>query len=219
MMPSDFELAQACADIYPQAGEGFNAAQGRFAQYWTRENIHVGLRHAETHDIFCFRGSIDEIDWLRDFEGWPSKHPQLGYCHSGFLRGMGVVSEELAMAITPDRPYAITGHSLGAARALILAGLWTAQGRPPALVVTFGTPRPGMAKLSNILNTGGFFIKHYKNGPDPVADVQPTLPPLALWQKPVVDTPLNVVPTDGAADPFHWHHMPLYLEGMKPPGS
>lgn len=205
-MISDLELAQACVDSYDPAAH--------WDQSWIREDIHVGLRHADVCDVIAFRGSVDEADWLADFNGWPRLHPLLGYCHSGFLTGMDTVADELALART-ERPVAITGHSLGAARALILAGIWTALENPPAIVVTFGTPRPGMAKLSNILNTGGIALKHYKNGPDPVADVPVTLPPLWLYQKPQPDTPLNVAPDVGAEDPFHWHHAPLYLEGIR----
>lgn len=207
MIPTDLELAQAASDTYDPAAH--------WDQSWTREDVHVGLRHAGDFDLISFRGSIDEEDWLRDFQGWPKKHPILGYCHSGFLAGMDTVASELVMAISPERPYALTGHSLGAARALIVAGLLMWAKKPPALVVTFGTPRPGMAKLSSLLNGGGYPIRHYKNGPDPVADVPLTVPPLWLFQKPKVDTLLDVAPADGAHDPMHWHHMPLYLEGVR----
>ena len=208
-MISDLELAQACSDTYDDAAV--------WDQSWTRENIHVGLRHAGEVNIVAFRGSVDEQDWIRDFMGWPRKHPLLGYCHSGFLDGMDTVADELGMAVGA-RPVAFTGHSLGAARALIMAGIWAVQHRPVDVVVTFGTPRPGMAQLSHILNTGGFFIKHYRNGPDPVAEVPVSLAPLWLYQKPQPDTPLSVPPPE-AYDPAHWHHMPLYLagiQGMKP---
>lgn len=210
-MISDLELAQAANDCYPDCLAG----GGLWAQTWMTNDIHVGLRHATGGDIIAFRGSIDETDWLRDFEGWPRKHPKLGYCHSGFLENMDAVAIELSMAIGPEKPYAITGHSLGAARALILSAMMVLAKTPPALVVTFGTPRPGMGQLSDILRNGGFPIRHYKNGPDPVADVPVTIPPLWLYQKPVVDTALSMAPSEGALDPFHWHHMPLYLEGIR----
>ena len=206
-MITDLDLIRASCDTYDPTV--------RWDQSWVRDDIHVALRHSGDSDIIAFRGSVDEADWIADMQGWPSKHPQLGYCHSGFLTGMEDVYSELAMAVSPDRPFAITGHSLGAARALILAGLFAVRGPKPLMVVTFGTPRPGMAKLSNILNTGGFFIKHFKNGPDPVAEVPLTLAPLWLYQKPQPDTPLSVAPADDADDPFHWHHAPLYLEGVK----
>ena len=205
-MITDLELAQACLDTYTD--------MTRWDQAWVREGVHVGLRHAAECDVIAFRGSVDEQDWIRDFSGWPSKHPLLGYCHSGFLCGMDVVAFELSQALT-GRPVAITGHSLGAARALILSGLWALQGIAPKICVTFGTPRPGMAKLSNILNTSGIALKHYRNGPDPVAEVPVALAPLWLYQKPQPDTPLKCAPAEDADDPFHWHHMPLYLQGIQ----
>ena len=52
-----------------------------------------------------------------------ARHPLLGYCHSGFLEGMDTVADELSLAVDKTRPYALTGHSLGAARALVVAAL------------------------------------------------------------------------------------------------
>lgn len=206
--PDRLAAVQAAADCYDQTA--------RWDQSWTREDVHVGLRHVAGADVIAFRGSIDEEDWLRDFQGWPRKHPVLGYCHSGFLAGMDTVAAELTQAIDASgRPFVVTGHSLGAARALIVAALLTAGGRKPVLVETYGTPRPGMERLSQILLGGGYPIRAYKNGPDPVAEVPATIPPLLMYRKPVADTLLYVPPQDDAEDPFHWHHMPLYLEGVR----
>jgi hypothetical protein len=206
-MRPDLQLAQACLDTYETAAH--------WDQSWTREGVYVGLQHGPDFDIIAFRGSTSEQDWIRDFMGWPSRHEAIGYCHSGFLEGMDTVADEIAQAITASkRPFALTGHSLGAARALILGGLLITAGIIPDLAVTFGTPRPGMAKLSHILNGAGFPIRHYRNGPDPVTEVPLTLPPLWLYQKPQPDTPLVVAPPE-VEDAFHWHHMPLYYEGVK----
>lgn len=204
-MTPDLDLARACSDTY--------SASSVWDQVWTADDIHVALRHAGPVDIIAFRGSVDETDWLRDFDGWPSKHPDLGYCHSGFLEGMDACCATLAAAVG-DRPVAFTGHSLGAARALIAAGIWAVQHRPVDVCVTFGTPRPGMAQLSHILNTGGFFIKHYRNGPDPVAEVPIALPPLWIYMKPQPDTPIKVPPPD-AEDPVKWHSMQYYMTGIE----
>lgn len=204
-MITDLDLAQACLDTYNDAAAWDNK--------WTIDTVNVYLRRVEQGAIIAFEGSNSEEDWLRDFQAWPRKHPLLGYCHSGFLQGADAVYTALAKVV--DGSFAITGHSLGAAEALICAGLFSAHGRPPTKILTFGTPRPGMARLSNILNTSGAFIKHYRNGPDPVADVPLSIAPLWLYQKPVMDTPLYVAPADDAHDPFHWHHMPLYFSGVK----
>lgn len=177
-------------------------------------NIHCSLRHAGAQDIIAFRGSVDGEDWLRDFKGWPRKHQVLGYCHSGFLEGMN----EVAVEISPPQgamPFIITGHSLGAARALIVAALLAARGKPPLALVTFGTPRPGMAQLSAILIESGFPIRCYRNGEDPVTEVPLALAPLWLYQKPVLDIMLDVAPPLEAHDILRWHDIALYVRGIR----
>lgn len=202
-MISDLALAQACADIYDK-GIAWDSL-------WFADDVYVGLRRAEEFDIIAFRGSETPEDWVRDFKGWPEKHPELGYCHDGFLDGMDDVAKEIA-PVTGGRPLAVTGHSLGAARALILAGLLTTFRRPPSIVVTFGTPRPGFAKLSRILNGGGFPIRCYKNRSDPVTDV-PWL--MGMYRRPVEQTMLDVAPLAGDIGPLADHHIGLYLDGVR----
>src|SRR5438270_6715240 len=133
---------QHVVDTYAPLGV---MALGAWDQAWAREGVQVGLRHVGDTDVIAFRGSVDAQDWLRDFQGWPTLHPRLGYCHSGFLQGMDTVAEELGMAVAYQaRPFILTGHSLGAARALLVAGLFVAQKKMlPSAVVTFGTPKPG----------------------------------------------------------------------------
>jgi len=210
---TDAALMQHVVDTYAPLGV---MALGAWDQAWTREGVQVGLRHVGDVDVIAFRGSVDAQDWLRDFQGWPTLHPLLGYCHSGFLQGMDTVAEELGMAVDAGRSFILTGHSLGAARALLVAGLFVAKGRMlPAEVVTFGTPKPGMAKLSGILNHGGFPIRHYRNGPDPIAELPLTLPPLLPYQKPQPDIVVSFAPAIDADDVLRWHDETLYLEALK----
>lgn len=202
-MISDLECAQAAADSYTPAPTWFKLSEA--------QGIYVALRQVAGGTIVCFRGSVTAQDWLRDFEALPAEHPVLGWCEEGFLTGMDDVGAWVATNL-PEGSVAVTGHSLGAARAMILAGLLTSAGHVLERLVTFGTPKPGFGKLSRILLAGAFPITCYKNGPDPVADVPLTLPG-APYCKPVVDTPLNVAPAN-AHDPFEFHHMPLYLQGV-----
>lgn len=227
-MKTSLVLAQACADIY------VNADAPAWGQSWSREGVVVSLRHGDDFDIVCFRGSVEPQDWVDDFKGWPTLHPVLGYCHNGFLQGMETVYEELAVAIVASgRPYCVTGHSLGAARALIFAAMMTAAtgeaGAPRCVAVeTFGTPRPGFARLSGILNSGGYGIRCWKNGHDPklhaggVLDHDPVTDVPALvcpdgdgYQHPVTQTLNIVTPDPNDHSVFAYHHMPLYLDGIK----
>jgi hypothetical protein len=207
MKPTDLDCCQACSDTYRSDAD--------WDKQWTQDDIHVALRKVSGVDVVAFRGSVDAKDWFEDFRGLPRHHPLVGWCHRGFLDGMDFVVQELLVAgIGKKKPFAITGHSLGAARALIVAGILTAHKIYPARIITFGTPRPGMSKLSRILNNGGYPIRHYKNGPDPVADVPFAIPFLWPYRKPQHDLALNVPPEKDEDDPFKWHNISLYLLGI-----
>lgn len=194
----------ACADSY--------SAAPPFDRFWTDDDIHVGLRMAP-EPIVAFRGSVDKKDWLDDFSAWPTLDPSLGYVHAGFRKGMDGVANRIQGAL--GGRWHATGHSLGAARACVFAALLALLSKPPASLITFGTPRPGFGKLSGLLRSNIPVIRHYRNGPDPVALV-PRSFRLLPYQKPVPDTEIAVPPTQtDPIDPFAWHSMTLYLEGMK----
>ena len=202
---TDLDAAIACADSYLPAPP--------FDRWWTDDDIHVGLRSVGTEHLIAFRGSVDREDWRRDFEGWPTLDGDLGYVHAGFRSGMDGVANRLQGSV--GGVWHVTGHSLGAARACIFAALLGLVGKPPASLITFGTPRPGFGKLSAMLRSNIKTIRHYRNGPDPVAIV-PRSFMLLPYQKPVPDLEIAIPPT--GADPvnvFEWHAMSLYLEGLK----
>lgn len=207
-MISDLELAQACNDTYD------------IGVTWWRLNyvdeVWVGIRLLAGGSVVVLRGSEVATDWVRDMRGLPTRHPVLGLCHRGFLAGMDDAGAWVA-ATLPKGPYAVTGHSLGAARALIVAGLLTAAGRPPDRLVTFGTPRPGFRQLAGILTGGGFPIVCYKNRNDPVTGV-PWLrfPGGDGFCLPVTETSIDVPGEDepGIDIVFRDHHMPLYMAGV-----
>ena len=201
---TDLECAQACADSYDQTTSWWKLSEA--------QGVYVALRQVPSGCIVCFRGSVTAQDWFRDFEALPVEHPTLGWCEGGFLAGMNDVGAWVAGNL-PEGQVSITGHSLGAARAMILAGLLTSAGHVLERLVTFGCPKPGFEKLSGILLKGAYPITCYRNGPDPVAEVPLTLPEFP-YRKPVADMPLYVAPAD-PRDPFAFHHMPLYLEGIK----
>ena len=199
---TDLDLAQACSDLY--------AASGPWAKVWNLDGIVCALRKDAAGQIVCFRGSVTAEDWADDFKGWPTLDADLGYVHDGFREDMDRVVTEVLPALGAS-PTAVCGHSLGAARALIFAAMLVVRKQPVSKLTAFGCPRPGFAKLSGILRNGGFPITIYRNGPDPVASVPRLIP---MWQKPVPDTILSM-PPDHIADPFAWHHFPLYHQGIK----
>lgn len=210
-MLTGLEIAQVCADTYD--------SNAKWDGSWSTNDIQVRARTVGDFEVIAFRGSIDAIDWVRDFQVIPIFHPRLGMVHDGFLHGMEViVIPKLMHYISQsNRPYIITGHSLGAARACIAAGLLaitpfpSGSTIPPAALVTFGCPRPGFRTLSDVIKSSGAQVRIYKNRRDHVAEV-PTL--LPFWEKPVHDTPIDGGETHERSL-FADHHMSLYIEGMK----
>ncbi len=201
---TNLELAQAAADSYTPAPDWWKLSEAN--------GVYVALRQTGAGTIVCFRGSVTMQDWERDFEGLPKHHPVLGMVHDGFLQGMDDAGSWVATML-PTGPYAIAGHSLGAARALVLAGLLTAAERAPERVLALGCPRPGFRQLSDIINAGGYPVMCVRNGPDPVAEVPIVLPDFP-YCKPVPDTKVSEPPPE-PHDIFAWHHCPLYLEGVR----
>jgi predicted lipase len=101
----------------------------------------------ETPMIIAFRGSADTKDWLTDFKMRFGETPY-GWVHAGFWASANSVMEQiLGLAqVRAAIPVVITGHSKGAAEALICARLLAASGKPVEAVVTFGGPRVGNKK-------------------------------------------------------------------------
>lgn len=169
-------------------------------RFFTFDDVFVATKG----DIVVFRGSQSAEDWLRDFDDVPVDHPIFGHVHAGFVAGMDDVYRELVPLATSAR--VITGHSLGAARAWLFAGFLAAAGRPAQQITVFGSPRPGFARLRDIIVAGGSSNASYRNGDDPVTEV-PWL--LGAYVRPVELTAIGISRT-----PFEDHHIEYYVEGV-----
>lgn len=168
-------------------------------------------------------GSEDIADWQQDFHqvAIPVDHPKLGLVHPGFLAGANIIKPEID-AYVGDRPVAYYGHSYGAGRAAILAGLRITEGKPVARVVLFGEPRAGGPILTRVC--GNIAIESYRNakpdgGPmdhDLVTDVPFNLGPQAPYQP--LRGPLTDVWCEPRADDawafFRFHHLYLYCKAF-----
>jgi Lipase (class 3) len=169
--------------------------------------------NGEDVDIIVFRGSQTFLDWLRDLDAIPHKHPLLGWCHSGFLRYMDLVFEQ-TMAVVGKR-IIITGHSLGAARASILTGLYAVNGSPIEARVVFGEPHSGFKQLATILQQSGAELRSYRNNDDPVTEVPLFVMPLLQYVHASPLIKLSEPRAPGDLELLHDHHMPLYYSGIK----
>jgi predicted lipase len=112
---------------------------------------YVGYSREEDSIIVGFRGTIDLINWLDDFEIALVDYPHCKDCkvHQGFsvaYRGLqGFVGKSLANLTSryPGAAIYVTGHSLGAALALI-GGLDISRNYSQVRAIyTLGQPRAG----------------------------------------------------------------------------
>lgn len=92
------------------------------------DGVYWGIKYLAGADVLIFRGSSDLEDWMRDLNcvARPFGDSKLGPVHPGFRLGMGDVVEEAKVVLRPGMPLIIGGHSLGAGRAAIAAGLFCA---------------------------------------------------------------------------------------------
>lgn len=98
----------------------------------------VAIRGTEGAKLITGLGIMDII---RDMRFFPWYHPVLGWAHSGFLKGGVRIFEDLKKHIDKDVPVVLTGHSLGAALALIVSILLKHEGYQVVEYVGFACPR------------------------------------------------------------------------------
>lgn len=107
-------------------------------------NVHFNSQELPDETVVALPGTHprEALDWLRDFSFWPVRVRGLGLVHSGFGLGARAAWIQLAPKLSTERLVTFTGHSLGGALALCLAGIHAYE-RPgiPFRVVTFGAPR------------------------------------------------------------------------------
>lgn len=169
--PLDVELAAASATAYADPAT------------WERGDCHAVLASTAGTHIIAFRGTADVMAWLIDFEAIPKLHPQLGFCHAGFLDDVMGIADQI-LADLPPGPYVVTGHSKGGAEALIFAAIATLRGRPPIAVVTFGAPRAAFAKLGDVLDM--LPVRQYRHANDPVPSYPLADAGWRHWHEPIV---------------------------------
>lgn len=158
-MSFDAACAEACAAAYIDPAT------------WTAGDAFAIVSQSDDLHIVAFRGSESLRDWLVDFSLRPAWHPQLGWCHEGFLADVMQIAPQMIAELAGKR-VALAAHSKGA-ECLIFGALMLLAGHPPEAIVTFGAPRVGFGKLRDILNP--IDIRQYHNGNDPVPAILPEI--------------------------------------------
>lgn len=150
---------------------------------------YVGVDHANAWVLGVFKGSNDTADWIQDFTGGefdfktctlPSGTTTAGNVHDGFceyysdLGELKMATDFVAAVQSTGYTPVVTGHSLGAAAAVLMAyDVYEASsGEISPTVYTFGLPRVGDHTFSEGLSsrvTAAYRLTHDR-------DVVPHLP-------------------------------------------
>lgn len=124
-------------------------------------------------NVAAIRGTVlsDLANILTDADALiPFDIPRLGLCHRGFGEDCYAMFTAL-YNMTKDLPLVITGHSMGAAEALILAATFIAHNAGHLFkVTTFGCPAPAYDLAAIIGDLPG---TDYRNSDDPVTELPP----------------------------------------------
>lgn len=162
------------------------------------------------------RGSKTDLDWIRDAEALadPFVHDELGPVHPGFFGGLERQRDEVLRL--GKAFYRFGGHSLGAARASLLTGLFQLAGQMPLPRCVMGEPCSTFDQGAAIIAKAGG--TSYRNGNGIIHDPV-TLVPVRFWPELYIHatqlTEICVPPDSNASNPFEWHHGVLYQKGIE----
>ncbi len=148
---------------------------GVFEHVLTVGDLTAGLaRDADGNTIVALPGSQRRIDFENDADMLPFDAGPLGMVHTGAYRGMTALFEAMYPYLVGA--ISIAGHSLGAMRAGLLAGLCAVNDMPAARLFMFEPARPGYARLGDLVRTHVPFILGTRNARDVVPDMPPDWP-------------------------------------------
>lgn len=178
-LPTDAELVDCAARTYNADAAPFINDLG--------SSIRVFLTtRPDGLNIISVEGTHDPIGWLIDFLAIAApdqegvNHPTLGFIHAGFYTAAQAVIDRVA-DVASKEPYALAGHSLGAAMALLLGGLLIDRGVAPTKIGAFAPPRVGQGKFVKIVGTVP--VSAYIFGNDIVPDVPFTILPAFPYEQ------------------------------------
>ncbi|WP_020108180.1 lipase family protein [Nocardia sp. 348MFTsu5.1] len=185
----------------------------------TRDNLVFGLmgQNTGTRTAFVsFRGTQHLEEWVRNVDAEPQEYipiPGFGKVHEGFQATYHLVrnsiAANLAAACTDCDQILLTGHSLGAALAVLAAPDIFSNMPPNTLeprLITFAGPRVGLNDFVTSFNTAIESCYRVVNFLDIVPHV-PLAPYTHVGAQIAVDS-------DGPIDLIWRHALPAYRAGL-----
>lgn len=151
----------------------------------------LGPAAVKDHCVISFRGSVDPMNWVADFQAWPTPWPEKAatwcpgcWVHTGFSEAYAELHDQIEAAIADlqCKTFDVVGHSLGSALAQIQAILLRGErGALVRRVYLFGAPRVGNEHFAaayedlatkQLVSPAAWRIIHYH---DPVPRLLPQL--------------------------------------------
>lgn len=176
----------------------------------------MGRNTASRTAFVAFRGSSDVSDWIADFDFVPTGYTFVtgfGQVHAGFQDVYDCVRDNIAANLPAAArgcdQILITGHSLGAALA-VLAAPDVARGMPPNTIeprlTTFGGPRVGLPDFATAFDAAIECCYRVVN----FLDIVPLVPP-----SPYVHVGAAIEVDSGGAVDVGWRHsLAAYHAGL-----
>jgi predicted lipase len=178
-LPTDSDLVDAAARTYSADAKPFIDDLG--------SSIRLFLTtRADGLNIISIEGTHDAIGWALDLlavyatDNEGVSHPSLGFIHAGFYTAASAIIDRVT-AVAGKGPYALAGHSLGAAMALLLGGLLIDRALSPVKIGAFAPPRVGEGQFVKIIGTVP--VSAYIFGNDLVPDVPFTILPAFPYEQ------------------------------------
>jgi len=200
-LPTDVELLDLAGQTYKtDVAPYFEDADHAIRVFFVR-------RPSDGLAMFSFEGTHDRLGWLIDFLSLMLKdqqgldHRTLGRVHAGFYAACLSAAPRI-IVVAQKEPVVFAGHSLGAAMALMMTGLFIDYGLAPIRTGAFAPPRAGDQTFVDAVTSVPFCA--YRNGNDPVTQV-----PFALRDFPFRQVPLTQVGRRRIWFPA-CHHFPNY---------
>lgn len=216
---------EACVDSYVEYGVLMVTGEAMPRVFSIRElNAHANIYRGPDCNVLCYRGTDDVADWVGNLRFTmqaprkvkpyrnmlpfvPKANPLI---HHGFWLNHGRLSMHVSKAMESmdqDKPWIVTGHSLGGAMASISV-LREVYNTAPYLV-TFGAPRWGNRDACWLASQYTERMLRFRNG----ADIVPLLPaPIGRWKHACPEISLN---GSSSSRPVGAHNIYDYRIGLQ----
>jgi predicted lipase len=197
----------ACSSIYtPVAQKDFDKL------YRINDTVCGTVLHDGVFYV-VFQGTETLSGWMEDFDILPTNVMPFGLLHTGFYRHLPALMSLMKVSIPEDMPIVVTGHSKGAAEAIIFAAMLKLA-KHDIQPILFACPNAGQQEFTDWLkvNLPGISFRNASELIDDFGDPVP-LVPIYPYTSPYPHTLINAPPEDALA-PTSWHQAKLYLAGV-----